>query len=51
MEDDILLWPDGFWCFRGEITPAFLRDCSYRVVGQLTEEWLGLTNAEIKQQF
>ncbi len=30
--DDILLWPDGFWCFREELDPRFLREDNYRVV-------------------
>jgi hypothetical protein len=30
--DDILLWPDGFWCFREELDPRFLREDNYRVI-------------------
>ena len=30
--DDILLWPDGFWCFREELGPRFLRKDNYRVI-------------------
>ena len=24
--DDVLLWSDGFWCFKGEYTRELLRD-------------------------
>ena len=37
--EDILLWPDGFWCFREEFSPLFLRDDDYRVVPHKSEEW------------
>ena len=36
--DDILLWPDGFWCFREELDPRFLRGNNYRVVEGASEE-------------
>ena len=39
---DILLWPDGFWCFREEFSPQFLRDDDYRVVPHKSDEWSGL---------
>jgi hypothetical protein len=38
--DNILLWPDGFWCFREEYDPSFLRDDNYRVIVHQSEEWL-----------
>jgi hypothetical protein len=37
--NDILLWADGFWCFRIEYRPEFLRDDSYRVVSPDCAEW------------
>ncbi|MBI3715386.1 MAG: hypothetical protein HY255_05280 [Betaproteobacteria bacterium] len=37
--DDIFLWPDGFWCFRAEFTPEFLRDDTYREIAYLSDEW------------
>jgi len=37
--DDILMWPDGFWCFREEFSSAFLRDYNYRLIRQNSEEW------------
>jgi hypothetical protein len=33
------LWPDGFWCFREEFSPHFLRDDDYRVVPHKSGEW------------
>jgi len=38
--DNILIWPDGFWCFREELCPEFLRDDNYRVIPHSTDEWL-----------
>jgi hypothetical protein len=37
--DDILLWRDGFWCFRIENRPENLRDDNYCVILQHSEEW------------
>jgi len=37
--DDILVWPDGFWCFRNEYHPSFLRSTDYREVAHLSAEW------------
>ena len=38
-EQDILLWPDGFWCFRSELSDDFLRDYQYRVVRYDSKQW------------
>ena len=38
-EEDILLWPDGFWCFRFELRDGFKRDYQYRVVQYQSEQW------------
>jgi hypothetical protein len=38
--DNILLWPDGFWCFRDELNQNFLRADNYRVILRQTDEWL-----------
>ena len=38
--DNILLWPDGFWCFREELDQNFLRDDNYRVILHESAEWL-----------
>ena len=37
---DILLWPDGFWCLREEFSPEFLRDDGFRVIPHRSETWL-----------
>lgn len=37
--ENILLWPDGFWCYREELRPEFLRDDSYRVIVHHSDEW------------
>jgi hypothetical protein len=36
--DDILVWPDGFWCFREELDPRFLRGDNYRAVHGASDE-------------
>jgi hypothetical protein len=36
--DDILLWPDGFWCFRDELNPEFMRTDEYRLIPASTNE-------------
>jgi hypothetical protein len=38
--DDILLWPDNFWCFRKEFSQGFLRQDNYRVILHRSNEWL-----------
>jgi hypothetical protein len=30
--DDILLWRDGFWCFRNELDPRSWRNDHYRQI-------------------
>jgi len=37
--EDILLWPDGFWCFREDFNDGFMRGNDYRVVALLSVEW------------
>ncbi len=37
--DNILLWPDGFWCFRDELRPDFMRDENYKVVLHHSDQW------------
>ena len=37
---DILLWPDGFWCFRDEYRKKILRGENYRVLEKNGPEWL-----------
>lgn len=38
-EQDILLWPDGFWCFRAEVGDDFLGDNRCRVVHYDSKQW------------
>jgi len=40
---DLLLWEDGFWCFREEFSEQWLRAQDYRVVVCNSEEWLRRT--------
>lgn len=37
--DDVLVWPDGFWCFRAENSAEFLRSDDFREVRRGTVEW------------
>jgi len=36
--DDILIWPDGSWCFRSELPNGVIRD-GYRVIASNALEW------------
>jgi hypothetical protein len=38
--NDILLWPDGFWCFREDNDPKFKRSTDFRVIKYESAEWL-----------
>ena len=38
--DDILVWRDGFWCYRLELSPDLRRGGDYRVVARTALEWL-----------
>jgi len=40
--NNLLVWPDGFWCLREEYCEDFLRDQDYRVVEVDSEEWKAL---------
>lgn len=41
--DDLLLWPDGFWCFRDEYREQWLRAVDYRVILRGSDEWRAIT--------
>jgi len=45
LEQDILLWPDGYWCYRFELCDGFTRDYPCRVVEYKSEKWLTLTQS------
>ncbi len=36
--NNLLVWPDGFWCYQEEYCEDFLRDQNYRVVEVDSEE-------------
>jgi hypothetical protein len=36
--DDILLWQDGFWCYRSELDRRFLRNNYYRAIPRNSDE-------------
>ena len=40
--DDILLWPDEFWCLRQDLREEFMRDNNYQVISHLSRKWLEL---------
>ena len=40
--NDILQWPDGFWCFREENDPKFMRGTDFRVINYESAEWLDI---------
>jgi len=42
---DILQWPDDFWCFREELSEAFVRDDNYRVILCNSDEWKRILSA------
>lgn len=37
--DDVLIWPDGCWCFRSELSEFGYRGDDFRVVPVGTSEW------------
>jgi hypothetical protein len=36
---DILLWPDGFWCFVDELRADMLRDEEFQILTEGSPEW------------
>jgi hypothetical protein len=38
--EDTIVWPDGFWCFRRELSSELKRGDDYRVVRLEAKEWL-----------
>ena len=37
--DDLILWPDGVWCFRGNLHEYTHKSDDYRVIPVDTDEW------------
>lgn len=44
--EDILLWPDGAWCYRHEASEMAHRSDDYRVVPFDTPEWRALAECD-----
>jgi len=44
---DILIWRDGFWCYRENYDPK--RGVNYRVVRECSLEWRGMTSSSRTQ--
>lgn len=45
--DDVCLWPDGSWCFHGDLSEyESWHSDDYQVVPAGTPEWAQLTEAE-----
>jgi len=38
--NDILIWSDGYWCFRSEYEKQARQDYSYHLIYVNTREWL-----------
>jgi len=41
---DILLWPDGSWCYREEFHEALLHGNTYQIVRRGSEEWIKINS-------
>lgn len=44
--NDMMLWTDGFWCFREELGNCSMRDENYRVVMYQSDEWKKIDNGQ-----
>jgi hypothetical protein len=40
---DVLIWPDGVWCFREHFGNEFMRESNYRVIPDQSPEWMKVT--------
>jgi hypothetical protein len=49
--DDILLWRDGFWCFRDEMDPRSWRNDHYRQIRHDSDEGQRMTVARPTRRF
>ena len=50
-QEDILLWPDSFWCFRNEQHQQPLRDDKYRVIPLYSAEWVSYAAPPPQEDF
>lgn len=37
--DDVIMWPDGMWCFRDELPGFSHKSDDYRVISVDDDEW------------
>jgi len=49
-ENDIFLWADGYWCYRGNFHEQPRQTYAYRLVMVNTPQWNSLTGAELYQR-
>jgi hypothetical protein len=47
LRDEILVWPDGSWCYRKQFGDNLMRGSAYRVVLRDSEEWVKLSKPVI----
>ena len=45
-DNDIFLWADGYWCYRGNFHDQPRQTYAYRLVMVNTPQWNSLTGAE-----
>lgn len=51
--EDVLLWWDGFWCFRKDYNPEFAAKLgyNYRIIPEKSDEWqYYVSRLEVKKQ-
>jgi hypothetical protein len=46
-QQDILLWPDGFWCFKPEYNDDMLRGKPFVLLTAGTPEWEAAKNKRV----
>ena len=44
--DDIVIWPDAYWCFASELSEHNHRSDDYQIVRVNTAKWQELTHFE-----
>jgi len=49
-EDDILVWPDGFWCYRKNYHPEYAAKVGhhYKIVLRFSDEWRERTGRQLE---
>lgn len=46
--EDIMLWPDGTWCYRDEVAEFTHMSDDYEVVEAFTDRWLEIISAALR---